>query len=170
MKHKPRFDNKKGNFSSILTGKQHLMHQIHCFNVHLESSLFLEFFDFEGFLDFYLSCFQIHFSSVRDRNQPVMGRNQPDFLQANLVVECFWTKMDMFLYQIRRGVAKSIGIAVVGKAINVLLGPLQMTIMLIIGRNPIIMRICHIILTDLPNSLIQLHLNEPKNVKKRNFI
>ena len=99
-----------------------------------------------------LSCFQIHFSSVRDRNQPVMGRNQPDFLQANLVVECFWTKMVMFLYQIRRGVAKSIGIAVVGKAINVLLEPLQMIIMLIIGRNPIIMRICRIFLTDLPNS------------------
>ena len=58
--------------------------------------------------------------------------------------------MDMFLYQIRRGVAKSIGIVVVGKAINVLLGPLQMTIILIIGRNPIIMRICHIILTALP--------------------
>ena len=58
--------------------------------------------------------------------------------------------MDMFLYQIRRGVAKSIGIAVVGKAINVLLEPLQMIIMLIIGRNPIIMRICRITLTALP--------------------
>ena len=58
--------------------------------------------------------------------------------------------MDTFLYQIRRGVAKSIGVAVGSKAINVLLGPLQMTIMLHIGRICIIMRICHINLTDLP--------------------